>query len=60
LPVARVTAKAQPLSKLVMMLSGALKEPVQDKTGLTGTYDFNLEYAPGGAMTVVPPSTECA
>jgi uncharacterized protein (TIGR03435 family) len=32
------------------MLSGQLNRPVLDKTGLTGKYDFTLEYTP-----VLPP-----
>jgi uncharacterized protein (TIGR03435 family) len=53
-PVARLTARAQPISKLVPDLSNVLKEPVQDKTGLTGVYDFTLEYAPRGTMAAAP------
>ena len=60
LPVARLTAKAQPISKLVLVLSGATKVPVQDKTGLTGVYDFSLEYAPRGGMSATSPSTNDA
>ena len=50
LPVARLTAVAQPLWRLLGMLRAATQKPVIDKTGLTGKYDFTLEYAPGGAM----------
>jgi uncharacterized protein (TIGR03435 family) len=32
------------------MLAGQLNRPVLDKTGLTGKYDFNLEYTP-----ILPP-----
>jgi len=52
LPVARLTATAQPLWRLLGMLRAATQKPVIDKTGLTGKYDFWLEYAPGGAMAV--------
>jgi uncharacterized protein (TIGR03435 family) len=55
-PVARLTARAQPISRLVVALRAALQEPVQDKTGLTGKYDFTLEYALGGAMAASSPS----
>jgi uncharacterized protein (TIGR03435 family) len=47
---ARLTAKAQPISRLVSLLSGQLHSPVVDKTGLQGTYDFMLEYAPDGGL----------
>ena len=45
-PEVHVTALAQPLSKLAEMLSGQLRGPVADKTGLSAKYDFTLEYAP--------------
>jgi uncharacterized protein (TIGR03435 family) len=41
---AHMAAKAQPLSKLADMLGNDLRRPVLDKTGLTGLYDFNLDY----------------
>ncbi len=41
---ARTVAKAQPLSKLTAMLGGVLHRPVLDKTGLTGKYDFSVEF----------------
>ncbi len=43
---AHMTARAQPLSRVVDTLSNELKRPVVDKTGLTGKYDFTLGYAP--------------
>ena len=43
-PNATTMAKAQPLSKLTEMLSNQRRHPVVDKTGLTGKYDFRLEY----------------
>lgn len=52
-----LTATSMPMLSLVRMLSGTLGRPVIDKTGLTATYDFKLEYtrddlvagpAPGG------------
>jgi len=59
----RLTAVAQGLSGLVTMLSNQLGHPVVDKTGLTGRYDFTLEFAanlpgmqlPGGPP---PPATQ--
>jgi uncharacterized protein (TIGR03435 family) len=50
-PSAHLTAVAQPLSALVRVLWGELNSPVADKTGLTGAYDFQLEYAPGGGSS---------
>jgi uncharacterized protein (TIGR03435 family) len=41
---AHTVAKAQPLSKLTAMLGGVLRRPVLDKTGLTGKYDFSIEF----------------
>jgi uncharacterized protein (TIGR03435 family) len=45
-PVARMTAKAQPISALTVPLSRELQAVVADKTGLIGTYDFKIEYTP--------------
>ena len=44
--VARMVVKAQPVSVLLPSLSSELKGKVADQTGLTGTYDFRLEYTP--------------
>jgi uncharacterized protein (TIGR03435 family) len=41
----RMTARAQPVASLLKMLNGAY---VVDQTGLTGTYDFKLEYQLAG------------
>jgi uncharacterized protein (TIGR03435 family) len=41
---AHTVAKAQPISQLTTMLSNQLGHPVLDKTGLTGRYDFSLDY----------------
>jgi len=43
---AHLTARAQPLARLLDTLGNQLKRPVVDKTGLTGKYDFTLEFAP--------------
>jgi uncharacterized protein (TIGR03435 family) len=42
----RISAKAQPLSELTRALENQLGPRVIDKTGLTGKYDFHLEFAP--------------
>lgn len=56
---AHLTARGQPMSSLVRMLSNELRHPVSDKTGLTGIYDFNLDFAPenmpGLMMPMGPP-----
>jgi uncharacterized protein (TIGR03435 family) len=41
-----MSASGAPIANLVRMLSGRLGRPVLDKTGLTGKYDFKLEFAP--------------
>jgi uncharacterized protein (TIGR03435 family) len=48
----RVTANDAQLSMLVTVLSRTLGRTIVDRTGLTGKYDFTLEYAPeeGGAQ----------
>jgi uncharacterized protein (TIGR03435 family) len=55
---AHTVAKGQSLSRLISALGNTLHRPVLDKTGLTGKYDFSLEFRidprglglpPGGA-----------
>lgn len=41
---APTVAKGQTLSRLTAMLGNQLHQPVIDKTGLTGKYDFTLEF----------------
>jgi uncharacterized protein (TIGR03435 family) len=43
-PVARVTNKKTPMSRLVEFLSTQADRPVVDQTGLTGFYDFSLKW----------------
>ena len=43
------TANGVPVGQLIRMLANPLRRPVIDKTGLTGNYDFQLEWAPEGA-----------
>lgn len=41
-----MTAKVQPVSALVDRIARDFRQPVVDKTGLSGYFDFNLEFAP--------------
>jgi uncharacterized protein (TIGR03435 family) len=43
-PVIRMVGRAQEISGLAVVLGDRLDRPVVDKTGLTGKYDFELEY----------------
>jgi uncharacterized protein (TIGR03435 family) len=45
-PSAHTTARAQTLSRLTALLTGQVGRPVVDKTGLTGKYDFTIDYVP--------------
>jgi uncharacterized protein (TIGR03435 family) len=59
-PHAHTMAKAQPISQLTTMLSNVLGHPVLDKTGLSGRYDFTLDYAlnlSGFQLPLPPPGT---
>ena len=48
-----MTARGQSLADFSKTLGQQLRHPVIDKTGLSGKYDFNLEYTPD--LTGVPP-----
>jgi uncharacterized protein (TIGR03435 family) len=54
-PIAKMSARSQPLSELIKMLGNQLRVPIADKTGLTAKYDFTLEYAPDMAGMGGPP-----
>jgi uncharacterized protein (TIGR03435 family) len=45
----KISAHAISMANLVMNLAGTVGRVVVDKTGLEGTYDFTLEWAPDGA-----------
>ena len=47
----RMTASKRTMANICDFLSGQLSKPVVDQTGLTGVYDFNLEFAPDGPLT---------
>jgi len=58
-------AGAQPVSALADMLGNMLSSPVLDKTGLTGTYDYTLDFSrdsvPGPAgLPPLPPGKDGA
>ena len=44
-----LTATGVPIAELCTFLSQRLHRKVEDRTGLTGTYDFTLEWAPDDA-----------
>jgi uncharacterized protein (TIGR03435 family) len=53
----QMTVKKVPMAMVAQTLSNTLRRPVIDKTGLTGEYDFTLEWAPepGQGTAVGPP-----
>ncbi len=54
-PVGHMVARAQEISGLATVLGNQLNRPVVDRTGLTGKYDFNLEYTPDLSRMPPPP-----
>jgi uncharacterized protein (TIGR03435 family) len=52
-PMAHVAARMQTVADLLRVLAGPIGRPVVDKTGLTGVYDFTLDFAQP-ATTVNP------
>ncbi|MBV8844352.1 MAG: TIGR03435 family protein [Bryobacterales bacterium] len=50
----RLTASKLSVGKLADMLASQLGRPVLDKTGLTGEYDYRLEFSPEGLGRGVP------
>ncbi len=62
---AHTVAKAQPLSHLTNMLGNALGHPVIDKTGLTGKFDYTIDFkivfpAPPGAVSAAAQASDSA
>jgi len=49
------TGTAAPMQLLTQMLSNQLGRPVIDKTGLTGKYDFQLQWTPDPGQNPGPP-----
>jgi bla regulator protein BlaR1 len=50
----QLTGTAAPLPMLATVLSNMVGRPVIDKTGLTGKYDFELQWTPDPGQTLVP------
>jgi len=42
---ARLAARRQPIARLVKFLRGFVDRPIVDQTGLTGQYDFHLDFS---------------
>lgn len=55
-PSARMIAKGLPSTDIASRLAGMLQRPVIDKSGLTGKYDFILEFTPDLRGIPVPPA----
>jgi uncharacterized protein (TIGR03435 family) len=51
---AHAIAKAQTLAPLTVILGNQLGRPVLDKTGLTGKYDFELDFSPDMKGVTLP------
>ena len=50
-----MVGKGLPSSEIAIRLAGLLRRPVIDKTGLTGKYDFTLEFTPDLSGIALPP-----
>lgn len=46
LPVLKLAARYASMDDLASLLQRALEQPVADQTGLTGRYDFDMEFTP--------------
>jgi uncharacterized protein (TIGR03435 family) len=55
--ISRVWGGGETVSELVSYVSSVLKAPVVDKTGLTGKYDYNLEYS-GSPLNAASAATD--
>jgi uncharacterized protein (TIGR03435 family) len=54
-PRAHTIARAQPISQLTQMMTNQLRRPVLDKSGLTGKYDFTLDFTLDLSGVALPP-----
>ena len=52
----QIIAVDLPISSLVADLAGITGRPVHDETGLSGEYDFGLEWAPDSDASATGPS----
>lgn len=52
--VAHMIGRAQTAAQIATGLSNELNHPVVDKTGLTGKYDYQVEYKPDTGRLVLP------
>lgn len=55
--VGRLAYKHLPMDRFVVLLSRQMKQPVFDRTGLTGSYDINLEWTPDDVPAAQTDST---
>jgi uncharacterized protein (TIGR03435 family) len=53
-------AGAVPIATLIMFLQGSLREPILDRTGLTGLYDIDLDWLADSSLTARGDSTDAA
>jgi bla regulator protein blaR1 len=54
----QISGQGVPLDVLIAQLSGQLSELIIDKTGLKGTYDFNLQWATDRRPSPIPDATD--
>jgi uncharacterized protein (TIGR03435 family) len=47
----RISARLQSSAEIATLCQNRIGHPVADKTGLTGTYDFNLDFSPNGQVS---------
>ena len=54
-PIGHMVAKGRSIQELADFIGNEMNKPVVDKSGLTGRYDFSLEYTPDLAGRGLPP-----
>ena len=50
-----ITGTNTSMAQLAQYLHGHMQRPVVDQTGIAGTYDFRIEYAPDNSTAPTPP-----
>lgn len=50
-----ITGTNTSMAQLAQYLQGHMQRPVADETGIAGTYDFRIEYAPENSTAPTPP-----